>query len=137
MDARPPGGPNSFNFMQFLWNFGKIVCSPHPRRVGAPTSGKSWIRHWISRRVFKSESSRGGGGGGGGGSKYERFWMFLKSWELHTFPDFCQCLRKIRISTCFSMDIKREEGFCEKRKNYPTSALGAWVLHKICLVYFT
>ena len=22
----PPGGPNSFNFMQFLGNFGKIVC---------------------------------------------------------------------------------------------------------------
>ena len=21
-----PGGPNSFNFMQFLGNFGKIVC---------------------------------------------------------------------------------------------------------------
>ena len=25
-DASPPGGPNSFNFMQFLGNFGKIVC---------------------------------------------------------------------------------------------------------------
>ena len=27
-DARPPppGGPNSFNFMQFLGKFGKIVC---------------------------------------------------------------------------------------------------------------
>ena len=22
----PPGGPNSFNFMQFLGKFGKIVC---------------------------------------------------------------------------------------------------------------
>ena len=22
----PPGGPNSFNFMQFLGNFGEIVC---------------------------------------------------------------------------------------------------------------
>ena len=27
LDARPPpGGPNSFNFMQFLGKFGKIVC---------------------------------------------------------------------------------------------------------------
>ena len=25
LDA-PPGGPNSFNFMQFLGKFGKIVC---------------------------------------------------------------------------------------------------------------
>ena len=24
--APPPGGPNSFNFMQFLGKFGKIVC---------------------------------------------------------------------------------------------------------------
>ena len=25
-DVRPPGGRNSFNFMQFLWKFGEIVC---------------------------------------------------------------------------------------------------------------
>ena len=43
---RPPRGPNSFNFMQFLGKFGKIVCCPLPR-VGASTSGKSWIRHWV------------------------------------------------------------------------------------------
>ena len=40
-----PRGPNSFNFMQFLGNFGKIVCWHPPWRVGAPSSGKSWIRH--------------------------------------------------------------------------------------------
>ena len=40
----PPRGPNSFNFMQFLGNFGKIICW-RPRGVGAPSSGKSWIRH--------------------------------------------------------------------------------------------
>ena len=43
-----PSGPNSFNFMQFLRNFGEIVCwcpPTLPPRVGAPTSGKSWIRH--------------------------------------------------------------------------------------------
>ena len=27
-DARPPGRPNSFNFMQFLGEFGKIVRPP-------------------------------------------------------------------------------------------------------------
>ena len=36
--SRPPGGPNSFNFMQFLGKFGKIVCWP-PQRAGAPYSG--------------------------------------------------------------------------------------------------
>ena len=40
LDARPPGGPNSFNFMQFLGKFGKIVCW-RPPEVGAPSSGKS------------------------------------------------------------------------------------------------
>ena len=37
-DTHPPG-PNSFNFMHFLGNFGKIICwrSP-PRRVCAPAS---------------------------------------------------------------------------------------------------
>ena len=52
----PPWGPNSFNFMQFLGKFGKIVCWRLPWRVGAPSSGKSWIRHcfpncfhWIQR----------------------------------------------------------------------------------------
>ena len=39
-----PWGPNSFNFMQFLGIFGKIVCW-HPRRVGAPSYRGSWIRH--------------------------------------------------------------------------------------------
>ena len=43
--APPPGGPNSFDFMQFLGNFGKIVCWRPPWGVGAPSSGKSWIRH--------------------------------------------------------------------------------------------
>ena len=46
-ETRPfPGGPNSFNFMQFLGKLGKILCwRPPPQRVGEPTSGKSWIRH--------------------------------------------------------------------------------------------
>ena len=30
----PPGGPNSFNFMQFLGKFGKIVCWRPPGGVG-------------------------------------------------------------------------------------------------------
>ena len=50
-DARPPlpGGPNSFNFMQFLGKFGKIVCwrplrelAPPPRgNTGSATGSKS------------------------------------------------------------------------------------------------
>ena len=60
----PPVGPNSFNFMQFLVKFGKIVCwlsntHPHPSpRVHAPTSGKFWIRHcfviYIHVNIFVS-----------------------------------------------------------------------------------
>ena len=54
LDVRPlsPGGPDSFNFMQFWGIFGKIVCwhRPPPRGVGAPSSGKSWIRHWWTMR---------------------------------------------------------------------------------------
>ena len=38
---RPPPGQNSFNFMQFLGNFGKILCwRPPPRGVGAPLLGE-------------------------------------------------------------------------------------------------
>ena len=40
-----PGCPNSFNFMQFLEEFGKIVCSRPHWRVLASTWRKSWIRH--------------------------------------------------------------------------------------------
>ena len=45
-----PRGPNSFNFMQFLRKFGKIVCWRPPRGVGAPFSGKSWIRHCMGHQ---------------------------------------------------------------------------------------
>ena len=31
-----PLGPNSFNFMQFLGNFGKIVCWRTPGEFGSP-----------------------------------------------------------------------------------------------------
>ena len=41
----PPGGPNSFDFMQFLGNFGKIVCWGPTWGFGATSSGKSCIRH--------------------------------------------------------------------------------------------
>ena len=43
-----PLDPNSFNFMQFFWEFlaKSYVGAPLPTwRVGAPTSGESWIRH--------------------------------------------------------------------------------------------
>ena len=35
-----PGGPNSFNFMQLLGKFGKIVCwRPPPGELAPPTQG--------------------------------------------------------------------------------------------------
>ena len=40
MRAPPPlGGPNSFNFMQFLGNFGKIVCWRPPGELAPPPRG--------------------------------------------------------------------------------------------------
>ena len=46
LDARPPpGGPNSFNFMQFLGNFGKIVCWRPPGELATHLGEKSWICH--------------------------------------------------------------------------------------------
>ena len=39
----PPGGPNSFIFMQFSAKMWKIIAI---LGVGAPPWGKSWIRHW-------------------------------------------------------------------------------------------
>ena len=36
----PPGGPNSFNFMQFLGNFGKIVCWRPPLGSWRPLLGE-------------------------------------------------------------------------------------------------
>ena len=41
----PPGGPNSFIFMQFSAKNWKIIVI---LGVGAPPWGKSWIRHWLS-----------------------------------------------------------------------------------------
>ena len=38
-DMRPPGGPNSFNFMQFLGNFGKFVCWCPPGELVPPPQG--------------------------------------------------------------------------------------------------
>ena len=38
--TRPPGGPNSFNFMQFLEKFGKIVCWHPPPGSWRPLLGE-------------------------------------------------------------------------------------------------
>ena len=50
-DAPSPGGPNCFNFMQFLEKYGNIVCwrpppPTPPPGVGAPSLSKYWIRRW-------------------------------------------------------------------------------------------
>ena len=68
-DARPPAGPNSFNFMQFLGKFGKIVCwqsyvgtilgelAPPPR--GNPGSATEWVTYSVSNCVFISFACTG------------------------------------------------------------------------------
>ena len=45
-DMCPPGSLNSFNFMQFLGNFGKIVCWCVVVHVGAVYRGVCRGRHW-------------------------------------------------------------------------------------------
>ena len=56
----PPPDPNSFNFVQLLGIFGKIVyCAPPPRGVGAPTSGKSWIRHCRHIKTWRRDKATG------------------------------------------------------------------------------
>ena len=45
----PPGGPNSFIFMQFWVKIGKIIAI---LGVGAPPWGKSWIRHCLCLLKF-------------------------------------------------------------------------------------
>ena len=37
--ATPPGDPNSFNFMQFLGKYGKIVCWRPPGALAPPPQG--------------------------------------------------------------------------------------------------
>ena len=67
-DAPPPGGPNSFIFMQFS---AKIINKHTHFGSWRPPWGKSWIRHWISySSLFQTMRTRGrsafiprGGGG--------------------------------------------------------------------------
>ena len=56
----PPWRPNSFNFMQFLGEFGKIVCSrPPPWRVHAPPWGNPGsVTGHILPFVFPIESEK-------------------------------------------------------------------------------
>ena len=46
--APPPWGSKFFQFHAVfgeIWQ-NRMLAPPTPRRVGAPSSGKSWIRHW-------------------------------------------------------------------------------------------
>ena len=40
-------GTHSFNFMQFLGEFGNCVFTPLPHDGSRPHLGKSWIRHYV------------------------------------------------------------------------------------------
>ena len=45
--ALPPPGPNCFHFCAvFRKDWSNSMVAPHSSGVGAPSSGKSWIRHW-------------------------------------------------------------------------------------------
>ena len=48
----PPGGPNSFNFMQFLGNFGEIVCWRPPGELAPPPRGNPGSATEMSNRTL-------------------------------------------------------------------------------------
>ena len=79
-EGRAPssGGPNSFNFMQFLGKFGKIICW-RPWGVGAPSSGKSWICHWLYFLFGPCANP------GPGPNLCE--WVISQQWQIQDFPD--------------------------------------------------
>ena len=54
LDACPPQGPNSFNFMHFWGKFGKIICWGS-WRVGAPPRGNPGSATALSRGVFQGD----------------------------------------------------------------------------------
>ena len=64
LDVPPsPGGPNSFNFMQFLGNFGKIVCWRPPGELAPPPRGNPgsatvyvFISHLL--KILKSSETK-------------------------------------------------------------------------------
>ena len=48
----PPRGPNSFNFMQFLGNFGKIICWHPPRELVPPPRGNPGFATVVYAMLF-------------------------------------------------------------------------------------
>ena len=48
----PPLARNFFIFMQFSGKIGQIIGWRPPSGLGAPSSGKSWIRHWYWILIF-------------------------------------------------------------------------------------
>ena len=61
----PLGGPNSFNFMQFLRKFGKIVCWCHPPESWRPLLGEILVPPLYgfagsNKNAFPSKVERGG-----------------------------------------------------------------------------
>ena len=44
----PPGGPKFFQFHAVFGKIWQIVCWRPTWGVGAPSSGKSWIHHWLA-----------------------------------------------------------------------------------------
>ena len=51
-DARPPSGPNFLHFHAvFEKNWSNNRLAPPPFGGSAPSSGKSWIRHWLCTTI--------------------------------------------------------------------------------------
>ena len=54
LDARPPLEVQILSISCSFWeNLAKSYVGAPPWRVGAPSSGKSWIRHWLNVAMMK------------------------------------------------------------------------------------
>ena len=59
--AEPPSGPTFSQFhavFEKFWQSRMLAPPPPPRRVGAPSYGKSWIRPWVGPEVNKTSLNK-------------------------------------------------------------------------------
>ena len=92
-DERPPGGPNSFIFMQFSATNWKIITF---LGVGTPPWGKSWIRHCTP--LQKNWNL--------GTSRHFEFWLPKNTPPLHLQLECVETNHCIRQGYCLNGSLK-------------------------------
>ena len=123
-DLSPPPPPPEPKFFQFHAVFGKIwqnrMLAP-PRGVGAPSSGKSWIRHCL--KLFNSPFS------------------FFKILSINIFDPFMSILARVHVRTHISLRYQGSFEYFKIVNNWKPnlSIFGwfAWILCHISQTNFT